>query len=104
MTVETETSQNLYIADIPSLFLPPNFKQVQMSVFSTPEKGIKPRQTPFSCCFSSSMEKNFIIYSMNKCYQISSKHTTNFSLRNILHFNILQTQLLFSGQNPILLI
>lgn len=90
MTVETETSQNLFTADFLSLCLPPNFKQVQMYpfVFSTPEKGIKPRQTPFSCSFSSSMEKNYIIYSMNKCYQISPKHTTNCSFRNILHFNV----------------
>lgn len=59
------------------------------SVFSTPEKGIKPRLTP--CPFPAEvqyMEKNDVIYNIIKCYQLSSMHTANCSLRNELRLNI----------------
>lgn len=60
------------------------------SVFSSPEKGIKARQIPSPSLSAEEyyMEKNYIIYNMNKCYYLSSMHTANCSLRNVLHFNI----------------
>lgn len=104
MTVKTEMAWNF----IYSRFLSSsshNFRLIQMypSVFSTPGKGIKVRQIP---SFSRSMlhGENDIIYNMNKCYQLSPMHTADCSLRNVLHFTFLQTQLLFSGQNLVHLI
>lgn len=77
------------------------------SVFSTPEKGIKARQIPSSSLSVEVyyMEKNYIIYNMNKWYQLFLMHTANCSLREMFYIlTFLQTQLLFSGQNLVHLI
>lgn len=91
MTVKTEMAWNFIYSRFLSS-LPHNFRLTQMypSVFSTPEKGIKARQIPSPPLSVEVyyMEKNYIIYNMNKCYQLSSMHTANCSLRNVLHFNI----------------
>lgn len=59
------------------------------SVFSIPEKGIKPRQTPSPISVVVQyMGENYVIYNIIKCYQLSSMHAANCSLRNMLHLNI----------------